>query len=223
MFQTRCYMPTSNFRSMWRAHSTLPLLRSSVSWWGTQRAQRLHTPRWWRVIRFKLSDDRLTLSFVSFSVICGSSLIRHSHLATFFSPGSNSPRLAATFITFKSRSAKLKSLYHLWTVDHDGDGPQRSFTNFTSIAGNTSTDNNRNTSMYENLSEKVFLYCREIRHPSQTFCRLEQVWPIGRACFLVCHSYEDSALCVGVKKFVVTSPDFAHPEMYGVLFLQCRL
>ena len=157
-----------------------------------------------------------------FSVIRASSLIRHFTLATFCS--------VATVTNWPQRPPSLNvvlpdwtSLYHLWTVDHDGDGPQRSFTNFTSIAGNTSTDNNRNTSMYENLSEKVFLYCREIRHPSQTFCRLEQVWPIGRACFLVCHSYEDSALCVGVKKFVVTSPDFAHPEIDGVLFLQCRL
>ena len=99
---------------------------------------------------------------------------------------------------------------------------QRSFTNFRSIAGKISPDNNRNTSLHENLSVKVFLHCRESRHPSQTFCRLEQVWPIGKAFFCVCHSYE-SAFCVDVKKkkkFAVTSPDFEHQEICGVLLVQ---
>ena len=57
-----------------------------------------------------------------------------------------------------------------------------------------------NTLLHENLTVKVFPHCLESRHPSQTFCSLEQVWPIGRACFHVCHSYEDSALFVDVKK-----------------------
>ena len=46
MFQTRSDLPPSNFRSMWRHHSIRILFCSLVSWWGTQRAQRFHTPTW---------------------------------------------------------------------------------------------------------------------------------------------------------------------------------
>ena len=34
--------------------------------------------------------------------------------------------------------------------------------------------------------------------------------------FFVCHDYDDFGLCVDVHIFVVTSPDFAHPKIYGI-------
>ena len=36
----------------------------------------------------------------------------------------------------------------------------------------------------------------------------------------VCHNCEDIAPFVDVKKFVVTSPGFAHPELYGVFLVK---
>ena len=98
------------------------------------------------------------------------------------------------------------------------NGPQSSLTNFGGTAGKTSSDDNRNMSLPENLSLKVFLHCRESRHPYQTFCRPEQVWPI--LFVYVCRKYEDIALCVDVTKVVVTSPDFAHPEIPEVLLIR---
>ena len=44
----------------------------------------------------------------------------------------------------------------------------------------------------------VFLHWPESHRPHQTFCRLEQVWPIGTEC--LCRNYEDIALCVDAKK-----------------------
>ena len=91
--------------------------------------------------------------------------------------------------------------------------PKRSLTNFGSTAGETSSVDSRNTPLQENLSVKVFL---ESCNPYQTFCRPKLVWSIGTECF-VCHKYQDIALCVDVKekKFVQTSPDLAHLEIYG--------
>ena len=73
------------FQNMWRHHSIQPLPCSLVSLWCTQQVQHSHTPRWWWRIWFKLLNETLKLSLISFSVINGSSLIRHCTLATFFS------------------------------------------------------------------------------------------------------------------------------------------
>ena len=100
------------------------------------------------------------------------------------------------------------------------NSPQSSLTNSGSTTGESSPGDKVNASLYENLSVKVFLHCWESDPLYQTFSHLEQVWSTETKCFFVCHSYEDIALCIDVKKkkkFVVMSPDFAHPEMYGVL------
>ena len=79
MSQTHCGLPVSKFRSVWRRQSTLPLLCSSVSWWGTQRTQHFHTPEWIRRFQFKFPNERLKLLFLSLSVIRGSSLWTVDH------------------------------------------------------------------------------------------------------------------------------------------------
>ena len=98
------------------------------------------------------------------------------------------------------------------------NGPQNSLATFGSIAGKASPENNCNISFQENLSVKVFLHCRESRHPYQAFCRLDTS-SSNRNQKVLCHIYEDIAFCVDVrkKKFVVTSQDFEHPEINGVL------
>ena len=107
LFQTHFDLPPLNCRCMRRHHSTLPLLHSSVSWWGFQHLQRFHTLRWWRRIWFKLPDEILKLPFISFSVIRGSSLIRRFTFAMFCS---NSHRLATMITVSKRHSAELKFL-----------------------------------------------------------------------------------------------------------------
>ena len=94
------------------------------------------------------------------------------------------------------------------------NGPQYSLTNFGSITGKTSPDDNRNTLLRENISVKVFLHCRK----AVTLTKKGQVWPTETdfVCVCVCHNFGDIALCVEIKRFVVTSPDFVHPEIYGV-------
>ena len=42
----------------------------------------------------------------------------------------------------------------------------------------------------------------------------------ARAC--VCDKYEDIDLCVDVYKFLLTSPDFAHPEIDGILLVHVQ-
>lgn len=100
-----------------------------------------------------------------------------------------------------------------------GNGSQSSLTNSGCIAGKTSPDDNRSTSLHKSLSMKVFLHCQGSHHPYQTFCRLEQVWQLGTECFFMCSNWEDIALCVDVKRFVVMTPGFAHPEIDGVLLM----
>ena len=82
MSQTRGDLPLSNFLSMWVHQSTLPRFCSSLSLWGTQRAQLFLTPRQsWRM-RVRLPDEIMT-SCISTYVILGSFLIRDSTLETF--------------------------------------------------------------------------------------------------------------------------------------------
>ena len=106
MFQTRSDVPPSNFRCMWTHLPILPLLCSSTSWWGTQWVQRFYKPRWWRLrILFKLPCEIIELSFTSFSVSRGSSLIRHvTPWPRFFA--STVHELATTVTVFKRRSAE---------------------------------------------------------------------------------------------------------------------
>ena len=82
---------------------------------------------------------------------------------------------------FKRHSAELKFIINTSCAFEIATetGPQSSLTNFGSFAGKTSPDDNRNTSLHEDLSVKVFLQCWKNHHPYQTFFHLEQVWPKG--------------------------------------------
>ena len=91
MSQTRSDLSRRHFRSMWRHHSTRPLLCSSVSWSGTERAQCFHIPKWCN--SWVLFDQTLHLGHVLFC--------------------SNGHRLATTVTVVKRRSAELKFLVPL--------------------------------------------------------------------------------------------------------------
>ena len=82
------------------------------------------------------------------------------------------------------------------------NGPQSSLTNFGSIAGKTSPDDNNHTSLPENLCEGVSALWGK-RSPLPNILSFRTSLTNGnRMYFYMCLNYEDTALCVDVKKLL---------------------
>ena len=98
--------PRQMVRSMWRHHSNLFILYSSVIWGRGASNGCFPTHRWWRRIQFKPANERLKLSSISFCVIRGSPLISHFLLAALCS--------AATVTCWSLRSLSSNIVLPNW-------------------------------------------------------------------------------------------------------------
>ena len=95
-------------------------------------------------------------------------------------------------------------------------------TNFVSIAGKTSPDNNRNTPLHdESLREGGSALSGKLS-PIPNSLPFRTSSAEGNTFFLR-RNHEDTAIYVAVlkkKKSVVSSTDIAHPAIYGVLLVR---
>ena len=172
MSQTLWDFPPSNFCSIYWHHSYLTLVCSSVSLWGTQRAQRFLTKSSWRRILSKLPDEIFNTSFISFSVIFGFSMIRLFTLATVFSllDGRNGHHRLTTFHRNQI----------LWSIDGLSLSmepcPRNNSTTIDGFVNNLFLEDNHSKSWHENPSLTVKFPLSENHHLCHPFCSLAAVW-----------------------------------------------